>query len=268
MPTKYNTDSVFDYLTQFPPTSKAPKAVVTLLVVVAVLLCSFIGLFVGILSAVGLLVVFLLLFGVSVFLGSGRRILRQIGAIKLNSKIEPRLFGVLENLCLVAGVGIPEVYTTDDDVCINGLALALSSKKSALVFTTGVLSSLDRIELEAVVASQVAALRRKEERTAILAIKLMAIPTRLWPSTSSLVLRLTGIDRSFFIDQTAILLTKYPPGLYGALKKASSAPSLPKRLNAPSLMLTGSLWFVPASKSQSGTSTWSPESRMQVMTEM
>ncbi len=272
MPKKNNSDIDSRAAVQFPPAVKSAKVVLFFLSAAAVLLCLFGALFLGVVPAVIVAVVLLSAAAVSAFLGSSRRILKQIGAIKLNARIEPRLFGLLENLCLAAGVSIPEVYITDDDDCVNGLAIAMPAKKSALVFTTGVLSSLDRIELEAVVAAQVAALRRKEEKVSALAVKLMAIPSLIRPSSAAFLLRLTGANRAFFVDQTAVLLTKYPPGLYSALNKAASMKEVPERLQGYVLTLTGALWLVPVFRSRSESSVFaemlSVEGRMQILTEM
>jgi heat shock protein HtpX len=121
-----------------------------------------------------------------------------------------------------------------DDPARNVLVAGRDPRRSAVVFTSGLLDSLDRIELEGVVAHQLARIRQDDVAPATL----VAVLGRL---TGLLLRSPLATDRLVAADLEACQLTRYPPGLIGALEKVAGASTV---ASAPS-SATAHLWFVP-----------------------
>jgi Zn-dependent protease with chaperone function len=75
-------------------------------------------------------------------------LLGLLGGSESSAEEDPRLFNVLEGLCVENGLPIPRVLILDDDAA-NSLLLPGENEGLVLVCTRGLLDSLDRIELEA-----------------------------------------------------------------------------------------------------------------------
>ena len=75
--------------------------------------------------------------------------------------------------------------------------------------TTGLLTELDRIELEAVLAEELIQIRRRETLPATVLVATFGVGRAL---------ALPG-DRDAQADQAAVALTRYPPALASALEK-------------------------------------------------
>ncbi|MYA84322.1 MAG: hypothetical protein F4Y12_01930, partial [Acidimicrobiaceae bacterium] len=71
----------------------------------------------------------------------------------------PRLENLLEGSCTTHGFHEPSVHVVESPA-INAASVGLRRPAAHLVITRGALSSLDRLELEAVVARQLCAIRR------------------------------------------------------------------------------------------------------------
>jgi|GEM_PF-5819596 len=259
-------------LVEIPPPSKAPQVFAALLVTSASILCVACGIFLGFFGLAICLAVIACLVLVSRYLGSSKRFLVQMSAMKINDKIEPRIFGMLENLCLTAGVQMPEVYIIEDDICVNTLTLKLDGKRSAIVITTGVLLALERIELEAILATQVAMLRRKQDKTVSFMMKSFSLVILFSPSLMPFFIKLTDKNRAALCDQTAVLLTRYPPGLYRAFEKTNSLVTIPKVLDNHFKDLSAPFWFIPLIEAKLNHADFigilSVTDRMQMLTEM
>src|SRR3990170_2818002 len=64
---------------------------------------------------------------------------------------EPELYRTVENLCIGAGLPVPDVYVIDD-TAPNAFATGRDPKHASVTVTTGLLEKLDKQELEGVIA--------------------------------------------------------------------------------------------------------------------
>lgn len=85
-----------------------------------------------------------------------RAVLRAAGARAPNPDVqeEARLTDIVEGVALAAGVPAPEVHIIDDD-SLNAFAVGRSPESGKVAFTTGLLHTLSRSEIEAVAAHEV-----------------------------------------------------------------------------------------------------------------
>jgi heat shock protein HtpX len=218
------------------PRANARRALLVL--VVAAASTTVVGLVIGLLvGAVIVAIVAGLVAGVLLALWVRARatdlVIDATGAVPASASEHPRLFNLVEGLCLSSGVPVPDLFVVDDPAR-NVLVAGRDPRRSAIVFTTGLLDSLDRIELEGVVAHQLARIRQDDVAPATL----VAVLGRL---TRLVVRAPLAPDRFLTADLEACQLTRYPPGLVGAMEKVSGASSVS---SAP---VTGAahLWFAP-----------------------
>lgn len=69
----------------------------------------------------------------------------------------------LENLCLAAGMPMPQLYVLDDD-SMNAFAVGMHPARAGIVVSRGLLKRLDRAQLEAVLAHELAHIRHYDTR--------------------------------------------------------------------------------------------------------
>lgn len=88
---------------------------------------------------------------------SGDEILLKVSrATEVGKDVHPRLFNVVEEMKIAAGLpGMPRVYIIDEPAP-NAFAIGLKPEKSAVAVTAGLLERLNRDELQGVVAHEMA----------------------------------------------------------------------------------------------------------------
>jgi heat shock protein HtpX len=148
-----------------------------------------------------------------------RSALDRVGARPADPESQPRLFNLTQGLCEQAGLPVPRPYLVDSDAA-NAFAVGRGPARSAVVVTTGLLALLNRVELEGVIAHELAHIQSGGARLASAAVVLRALPgplARLLPLG-------TSPSRLFDADTSAAYLTRYPPGLAAALAKLAAAP--------------------------------------------
>lgn len=177
----------------------------------------------------------------------GRPILDRVGARPLEVGQHPRVHNLVEGRCLSSGVAPPELFVIDTAER-NALAVGGRVDDRALVFTSGLLDSLDRIELEAVVAWLVARLRSGEAETSLRLISLCARYRLPGALRRALVEWAVPADLVESLDTAACQLTRYPPGLAAALERVAE----PESGSAAGVEVTAAtgvdgahLWLVP-----------------------
>lgn len=149
--------------------------------------------------------------------------LRTLRAGPLTKGDHPRLENLLEGSCTTHGFHEPSVHVVESPA-INAASVGLRRQAAHLVVTSGALSSLDRLELEAVVARQLCAIRRGVAFPTVLAsVSRLPGAGRI---TAGLAGRVGGFDAVSDVDVEAARLTSFPPALASALRKAADAPSL------------------------------------------
>ena len=152
-----------------------------------------------------------------------RSVLRALRARPLIKGDHPRLENLVEGLCTTHGFHQPSVHVVENSA-INAASVGLRRPAAHLVVTTGALSSLNRLEIEAVVARQLCAIRRGVAFPTVLA-SVSRLPGAA-PVTAGLAARVSGFNTVSDIDVEAARLTSFPPALASALRGAAEGPGL------------------------------------------
>lgn len=167
-----------------------------------------------------------------------------------------RLHNLVEGLCIAGGIPKPGVYVIDDDAP-NAFATGRNPQHAAIAVTTGLLSKMNRVELEGVVAHELSHIRHYDIAVSTIAVTLvgavalmsdLALRTLWWnggrsarsndrnghnnplaivgfaliilaPIIAKLLQAAISRQRESLADVGACELTRYPPGLIGALEK-------------------------------------------------
>jgi heat shock protein HtpX len=163
--------------------------------------------------------------------------LQRAGARPSDPERQPRLHNLASGLCEKAGMPEPRLYLADS-AAANAFAVGRDPAHSAIVVTSGLLGALNRVELEGVIAHELAHIRSRGARLASATVVLGGLPGLLREPGGGLraaaasllaplappLLRLGAQPgRLLDADQSAAYLTRYPPGLIGALRKLGAA---------------------------------------------
>ncbi|MGH9036326.1 MAG: M48 family metalloprotease [Acidimicrobiia bacterium] len=117
-----------------------------------------------------------------------------------------RLHNVVEGLCVAAGLPKPALYVVAEPAP-NALSVGRNPKAASLVVTTGLLDGMTRVELEGVVAHELAHIRNHDTLMTTTAVGLLFLRGLLSPRRETLA------------DVGGVRITRYPPGLISALEK-------------------------------------------------
>jgi len=192
--------------------------------------------------------------------GGDKVLLLSAGAKKIEKQDAPRLWNVVEEMTLAAGLGrMPDVYVIDDPTP-NAFAVGQDPSKAAVAVTRGLLRQLNRDELQGVVAHEIGHIRNLDVRFMTLAAVMLGSMVllsdvflrSLWfgggrrrgggkgGGQAQLILVVVAIamailapllarllyfacsrEREFLADASAAQFTRYPDGLASALEKIS-----------------------------------------------
>ena len=185
------------------------------------------------------------------------KIVLGISKAKLIKKSDnPVIYRLVENLCIASGLPLPKIYIIDDSAP-NAFATGRDPKHSAIAFTTGILSKLNKQELEGVTAHELSHVGNRD--TLVMTVVSVLVGTialladwylrSLWfggrdndrdskangifiilalvmailaPIVATLIQLAVSRKREFLADASGVLLTRYPEGLAAALQKISS----------------------------------------------
>lgn len=199
-------------------------------------------------AGAAVLVVGLLLVLIGWRLGSPARLVAALGARPADAERDARYVNVVEGLCVAHGLTTPDMRVLDDPAP-NAVMLG-NEERAYLVVTSGALSSLDRMELEGLVAHELAHLKRGDTKSLTLALRLLG-PVALVTGGSGRLLRSVGDPtREFAADQLGAAMTRYPPGLRRALEQLGAADSRhPAAAGQGLLRLTAPFWCAPFDES-------------------
>ncbi len=145
--------------------------------------------------------------------------LRRIGAVPIDEHDETRLSNVTEGLCATFGLSMPSLHVLDDDVP-NACALGRDARRSVLVVTTGLLRRLHPIELEGVIAHELAHVKRGDNGVSCIGITLGSIL-----GGESTLRRCVGEGREYRADVVGASAVRFPRGLLAALRNMMEAPA-------------------------------------------
>jgi heat shock protein HtpX len=106
--------------------------------------------------------------GVSYGVGD-RIILDSAAARRIEPGDDPRLFSLVENVAIMAGLPMPELYLIDDE-SLNAFATGRSPETASVALTKGIVAKLKPNELEAVVAHELGHVGNRDTRLMIIVV--------------------------------------------------------------------------------------------------
>ena len=178
--------------------------------------------------------------------GSPRRLATALGGRAISAREEPRLFNVLEALCIENGLPLPEVRLLDDPAA-NAVVLASGRDDAVLFCTSGLLARLDRIALQGVVADELATLKQGDLAPAKMIGLAFGALAAVSDAAASFAWRATDPSRQFRADRSASRMTRFPPGLHDALSSLEGVLTTPARLAPVVARLSAPYWLIPLS---------------------
>ncbi len=185
---------------------------------------------------------------------------------------QPRLYNLLENLCISRGITMPSLKVMDSDA-LNAFATGMSEKQYSITITSGLLGRLDDAEVESVLGHELTHIRNGDVRMMVIAVIIAGVVSfvaelvfRLWfyngfsfrGSRSddrrgggagvailiaiallvlayilSFIIRLAlSRSREFLADAGSVELTKNPDAMISALRKIEGRGELPGATSA------------------------------------
>jgi len=174
----------------------------------------------------------------------------------------PYLYHTVEGLAIAAGIPTPRCYVIEDSAP-NAFATGRNPKNSVICVTTGLLQKLNRLELEGVIAHEMAHIKNYDvllQTVAVVMVGIVALLSdwmlrSLWwgggrrrsrersggsagsilllvalvlailsPIVAKLIQLAISRRREFLADASGAMLTRYPAGLASALRKIAADP--------------------------------------------
>src|SRR5262245_65729524 len=91
------------------------------------------------------------------------------GGREVTRQQEPRLYNLLENLCISRGITMPKLKVIEDD-SLNAFATGMNEKQYSITVTSGLIKSLDDAEVEAVLGHELTHIRNGDVRLLVIAV--------------------------------------------------------------------------------------------------
>lgn len=193
---------------------------------------------------------------------SDKLALAVTGAKEASREQYLELHRLVENIAITAGLPKPRVYVINDP-SPNAFATGRNPQHAAVAVTTGLLQTLDKSELEGVIAHEMAHIGNYDILVMTIAVTLVGVITliadiftrSLWfkdsndnknngymvivglilailaPIFAKLIQLAISRKREYMADATGALLTRYPEGLAKALEKIEAYEQPMKRAN-------------------------------------
>ena len=193
------------------------------------------------------------------------------GGREVTRQEEPRLYNLLENLCISRGITMPKLKVIEDD-SLNAFATGMNAKQYSITVTSGLINSLDDAEIESVLGHELTHIRNGDVRMLVIAViiagviaffaelvfRLMFQGGVSWRSSRSdgdrkgagvailIALVLIAIawvlsivirfalsrQREYLADSGSVELTKNPDAMISALRKIEGRGELPGATSA------------------------------------
>jgi heat shock protein HtpX len=96
------------------------------------------------------------------------------GAHEVSRAEEPRLYNLLENLCISRGITMPKLRVADDDA-LNAFATGLNEKQYSITVTRGLIDALNDQEIEAVLGHELTHIRNGDVRMLVIAVVIAGV---------------------------------------------------------------------------------------------
>jgi heat shock protein HtpX len=91
------------------------------------------------------------------------------GAREVTRQEEPRLYNLLENLCISRGIPMPKLQIMETGA-LNAFASGMNEKQYSITVTSGLLQALDDAEIEAVLGHELTHIRNGDVRMLVIAV--------------------------------------------------------------------------------------------------
>jgi heat shock protein HtpX len=207
-----------------------------------------------------------------------RLVLRVSRAKPADERQYAQLHNLVEGLCIAGGLPKPAVYVIPEEAP-NAFATGRDPEHASIAVTQGLLDRLNRVELEGVLAHELAHVKNRDMLVSTIAATLVGVvvliagwmrwgfffgggrdrgrgggnPIILIIALVAMILAPLGAQlirfavsrrREFLADADGALLSRYPPGLASALRKIAAAPNQMRVANNA----TAHLWFSQPSR--------------------
>ena len=96
------------------------------------------------------------------------------GGREVTREEQPRLYNLLENLCISRGIAMPRLKTMESPA-LNAFATGLNQRQYSITVTTGLLQSLDDAEIEAVLGHELTHIRNGDVRLLVIAVVIAGV---------------------------------------------------------------------------------------------
>lgn len=179
--------------------------------------------------------------------------LKMAGAKEISKNNYPEFWNITENLTIATGLPMPKLYVINDPIP-NAFATGRNKNNSVIAATSGLLSILNKNELEGVVAHELSHIQNKDillQTIIVIMVSAISFLSQIFLRSGALaggdskkeggVLILIGSilaiilaplaatvlqlavsrKREFLADASAAIMTRYPEGLASALTKIS-----------------------------------------------
>ena len=87
------------------------------------------------------------------YYSSDKLVLTMTGARQIQESDNPKLFGLIQEVCIASGLPMPKVAIVEDRAP-NAFATGRNPEHALIAFTTGILEAMDRDELQGVIAHE------------------------------------------------------------------------------------------------------------------
>jgi heat shock protein HtpX len=91
------------------------------------------------------------------------------GGREVSRAEEPRLYNLLENLCISRGITMPKIKIMESDA-LNAFATGMNKRQYVVTATSGLVAALDDAELEAVLGHELTHIRNGDVRLLVVAL--------------------------------------------------------------------------------------------------
>lgn len=197
---------------------------------------------------------------------SDKLVLKMSGAVPVSRDSHRDLWNIVENLSITAGLPMPKLYIIEEPAP-NAFATGRDPEHAVVAVTTGLLSMLERSELEGVIAHELSHIGNRDMLVMTVVVVLLGFITLLSdfflrmslyggnrsrendgrlqliliiagfvlailsPIIAKLIQLAISRKREFLADASGALLTRYPEGLARALEKISGYGKPMRRAN-------------------------------------
>ena len=105
---------------------------------------------------------------------NAKMIQQATGAYSVTRKENPRIYNIVENLCMTCGMDMPKINVVDDSQ-LNAFASGINKDSYTVTVTTGLMAKLDDRELSGVIGHELTHIRNHDTRLLITSIIFVGI---------------------------------------------------------------------------------------------